>query len=151
MITGGWMLPTLEGALARIAELEKRIAKLEKILLGSSAVSIKSPISADSPLIGDNTEAPLPHLDQATPTRGKASSVRIKSAIETEFPGIAEKLVLLWGHPECLTYLSKLIIDSRGNRKGFNLDVMGELIMLVEITGQTDPQAWAEFIKLGNR
>lgn len=145
------MAATLEDAHARIAELEKRIAKLEKILLGSSAVSIKSPVSADADLPGDEPEAPLPRLDTAASAGTKPRTARIKSAIETEFPGIAEKLILLWGHPECLAYLSKLIIDSRGNRKGFNLDVMGELVMLVEITGQTNPDAWTEFIKLGNR
>lgn len=138
---------TLEDAHARIAELEKRIARLEKILLGSSALSIKSPATPHA----TSNETPLPHLDSAEPASGKTASGSIRSAIESEFPAIAEKLILLWGHPECLNYLSKLIIDNRGNRKGFDLDVMSELVMLVELTGQTDPEAWAEFIRLSNR
>lgn len=139
------MAPTPEGAPEIIAELEKRIARLEKILLGSSAVSVKSPFAADSRRADDHAEVPLPRLDLA------ATSGDHKSAIETGFPGIAEKLVLLWGHPECLSYLGKLIIDNRGNRKGFGLDVMDELVLLVEIAEQTNPEAWVEFIRLDNR
>ena len=147
------MLPTLEDALKKIAELERRIAKLERIIIGSSAVSIKSPLSADAER---SAEAPLPKLDKewgkvASGSKTQPEPICIKSTIEENFPKIADKLTLVWGHPECLAYLSKLIIDKRGNRKGFNPDVMNELILLVEITEQMSPASWAEFVKFGNR
>lgn len=146
------MLPTLEDALKKIAELERRIAKLERIIIGSSAVSIKSPLSADE----ERSGAPLPKLDKewgkdASGSKTQPEPICIKSAIEENFPKIADKLTLVWGHPECLAFLSKLIIDQRGNRKGFNPEVMNELIQLVEITEQMNPASWAEFVKLGNR
>lgn len=146
------MLPTLEDALKKIAELERRIAKLERIILGSSTVSIKSPLSADE----EHSGAPLPKLDKewgkvASGSKTQAEPICIQSAIEENFPKIADKLTLVWGHPECLAFLSKLIIDQRGNRKGFNPEVMNELILLVEITEQISPASWAEFVKLGNR
>ncbi len=51
-----------------------------------------------------------------------------------KFPRILNKISLLWGHPECETLISTLVIDDRGNRQGFGLDIMDELLFLAQIT-----------------
>lgn len=53
-----------------------------------------------------------------------------ESCLERHHPHIVEKLVLLWGYPECLDFLRSLVIDWRGNRQGFRREVMAELVFL---------------------
>jgi hypothetical protein len=50
-----------------------------------------------------------------------------------KFPRILNKITLLWAHPECETLISTLVIDDRGNRQGFGLDIMDELLFLAQI------------------
>jgi hypothetical protein len=50
--------------------------------------------------------------------------------LEKNFPRIAEKLTLLWGHDGVAAYLSHLLIDDRGDRQGFNGDIMAEIMFL---------------------
>lgn len=53
-----------------------------------------------------------------------------ESGLERHHPHIVEKLVLLWGYPECTGFLDSLVIDWRGNREGFKREVMDELLFL---------------------
>lgn len=47
------------------------------------------------------------------------------------FPYIINKLAELWGHPfHCNNYLTALMLDHRGNRKGFSYDVAREITLL---------------------
>lgn len=96
-----------------------------------------------------NSNAPLPKLNTEL-TREPSSTLPNRpktdqslSCIEADFPHIAEKLTLVWGYPHCFSYLTELIIDNRGNRKGFHLDVMRDLMMLLKITEQVPPDEWA--------
>lgn len=130
------MAPTPENSLERTIDLENHIATLERMAIGSG-------------VFGDS-QAPLPRLN-ARLARGTARSMSIPpetdpslSSIEADFPHIAEKLVLVWGYPGCFSYLTELIIDNRGNRKGFNLDIMGDLMLLLKITEQVTPDQWAK-------
>jgi hypothetical protein len=53
------------------------------------------------------------------------------TAIATCFPRIANTLATFWARPDALTsYLSELLVDRRGGRKGFPLDVLNELYHL---------------------
>lgn len=124
------MKHTLEPHLERAAELGSRIVGQERMVTGSSA------------------KAPLPRLN-ANSAKEAASNASIPSAkshsqctIESDFPHIMEKLVLVWGYPECFSYLSELIIDNRGNRKGFDMDIMGDLMLLLKITEHVTPDMW---------
>ncbi|MBU1690200.1 MAG: hypothetical protein KJ958_15675 [Gammaproteobacteria bacterium] len=95
-----------------------------------------------------NSKAPLPRLNAGLARENARISTLPDtdpslSSIEADFPHIAEKLVLVWGHPGCFSYLSELIIDNRGNRKGFDLDIMGDLMLLLKITEQVPPDQWA--------
>jgi hypothetical protein len=56
-----------------------------------------------------------------------------RSAIECDYPQIADRLQLLWGQPELNTYINRLWLDERGNRQGFAPNVMSELMLLATI------------------
>lgn len=164
------MVPTLEDALARIAELENRVARLERLVIGSSELGLKPHAPANPSLSTDmaassgqplrSNEAPLPELDsglvetflsQGLAPSGKPGKLDVKSAIEASFPNILEKITLIWGHPECETYLNNLMIDDRGNRQGFDLEVMGELMLLTSISQGSAPDMWTNFMNIGDR
>jgi hypothetical protein len=52
-------------------------------------------------------------------------------ALARTFPRIANSLATFWARPDALmSYLSELLVDRRGGRKGFPLDVLDELHQL---------------------
>lgn len=55
------------------------------------------------------------------------------SALEKHFPRIADKITLMWGAEEFPEFLSGLMIDNRGDRQGFPLAVIEEMMFLNEI------------------
>lgn len=109
---------------------QKRTVKLERIAIGNS----KAPLPRLNAGLARETVRIIPVLPETDLSQ---------SSIEANFPHIAEKLTLVWGYSECFSYLSELIIDNRGNRKGFNLDIMGDLMLLLKITEQVTPDKWA--------
>lgn len=156
------MLPTLENALEKISELESRIARLEKMVIGSSELAINPHVSTHTSHVFSYGEITFPQLNAeldeetnevpATDIKPcQPETIHIKSALETIFPNIAVNLTLVWGNPECEDYLNKLMINNRSNRQGFSLDVMSELMLLIEMTDRNDPDIWAESIKIGDR
>jgi hypothetical protein len=47
------------------------------------------------------------------------------------FPRIANALARVWSHPaECQAYMEDLIVDRRGNRSGFPIEVLENLLTL---------------------
>lgn len=151
------MPPTLENALERISELESRIARLERMVIGSSELATNPHAPADASQPSGNGETTFPQLNAGlAEAKGEAAAdinptqpktIHIKSALETIFPHIAESLTLVWGNPECEDYLNKLMITNRSNRQGFSLDVMSELMLLMGITGREGPDKWTDSIK----
>jgi hypothetical protein len=122
------MAPTPDTPFKRSVKLEKDITRL----IGSSTFG--------------NSNAPLPRINagltrESIPPRPGAD--HSLSPIEASFSHIAEKLTLVWGYPNCFSYLTELIIDNRGNRKGFDLDIMSDLMLLLKITEQVAPGEWA--------
>jgi hypothetical protein len=61
--------------------------------------------------------------------KGPAQKLDIACAIE-DYPRICTRIQQLWGTPECEAYLNTLVIDTRGNRKGFPPAMMEELLYL---------------------
>ncbi len=71
--------------------------------------------------------------DKPKPKRtGPAERVFVRAALEA-YPHIVEAVCIFWGGRECDTYLSKLVIDTRGGRRGFPREVMDELLFLTEV------------------
>lgn len=51
-----------------------------------------------------------------------------------ELPHICPRLIAQWGQPECLEYLHQLLRDNRGGqRSGFTLPVVQEILLLIDI------------------
>jgi len=116
-------------------EMENRIARLEGTVIGSRVPgNNKAPLPRLNAGLARETARIIPALPEISPGL---------SSIEADFPHIANKLTLVWGYPECFSYLCELIIDNRGNRKGFDLDIMGDLMLLLKITEQVPPDQWA--------
>ncbi len=55
------------------------------------------------------------------------------SAIEKRFPRIANELSIYWKSPNIDTYINGMLLDDRGDRLGFPLDVLDELMFLAGI------------------
>jgi len=61
--------------------------------------------------------------------KGPAELLDVRAALE-DYPRICTRIEQLWGSPECEAYLNNLVIDTRGNRKGFPPPMMEELLYL---------------------
>ena len=51
-------------------------------------------------------------------------------ALEAQFSRVFNKILSMWGNPELDTYLDGLMMDKRGGRKGFPMDVMNDILLL---------------------
>lgn len=158
------MLPTLENALERITQLENRISRLEEIFIGRTKLAPSPPSSTQTSQPSNNGEEAFPLLDPelmeptlAVPAKDKALQstqpriVIATSALEADYPNIADNITLIWGSPECETYLNKLMLNSRGSRQGFNLDIMDELMLLTAITEHEKTDIWTSSAQIGDR
>lgn len=131
------MAPPSKNPMEITGEIKNHLAGMERIVIGMSMfVDSKAPLPRLNARLARETASGMP-VQPETNTR--------LSAIETDFPHIAEKLTQVWGYPNCFSYLSELIIDNRGNRKGFNLNIMSDLMLLLKITEQVTPDQWASY------
>lgn len=81
----------------------------------------------------DYPEIRVPEEDKAAPKRtGPPERVIVRAALEG-YPHIIESVCLVWGSREADSFLSKLVIDTRGGRKGFPKEVMDDLLVLAEV------------------
>lgn len=55
------------------------------------------------------------------------------SELEKNYPRIVERITLLWGHSDIASYLGNLVIDARGDRKGFSFEIMTEIMLLNDL------------------
>ena len=63
-----------------------------------------------------------------------ASATSVPNALLAKFPRIANLLAVLWEDPNSLRrYLDDLLVDKRGNRQGFPLDILRELFALARL------------------
>lgn len=61
-------------------------------------------------------------------------STRQKAVTLEAIPHICERIVSLWGKPECVGYLERLLRDNRdGQRSGFTLPVVEEIVFLIDL------------------
>lgn len=66
------------------------------------------------------------------PTKPDASFVRATSL--EELPHVVERIVSRWPHDDCQDYLRRLLRDNRnGERSGFTLPVVQEVLLLIDI------------------
>jgi hypothetical protein len=61
-------------------------------------------------------------------------------ALVTQFPRLANRLAADWGSPEmCRSFLYQLLVDHRGNRKGFPEDVTRDILALRSLYSELHP------------
>jgi len=83
----------------------------------------------------DYPEIKAPEEENPAPVRrrtGAPERVVVRAALES-YPHIVESVCLMWGGREADDYLSRLVIDTRGGRRGFPREVMDELLVLAEV------------------
>ncbi len=81
--------------------------------------------------------------------------IAVKAAIE-DYPRIASRIQQLWGTPECEGYITNLVVDTRGDRKGFPPQVMEELLYLTRLARglvilAIDADRWDAYDQVGDR
>lgn len=82
-----------------------------------------------------NFNVELQHWDpEALPEKPPDSDIPAKANSLEEMPRICEQIVSRWGREGCLDYLHQLLRDNRGGqRSGFSLPVVQEILLLIEI------------------
>jgi hypothetical protein len=81
----------------------------------------------------DYPEIRAPEEEKAAPKRvGPPEKVFVRAALES-YPHIVESVCLMWGGREADAYINRLVIDTRGGRKGFPRDAMDDLLVLAEV------------------
>jgi hypothetical protein len=102
---------------------------------------------------------PFPDLSQLEeklePRKGPAQQVQVRAALEDN-PRISNRIQQLWGTPDCEEYLNSLVIDTRGNRKGFPPTVLEELLYLGRLARalvilRVSGDLWETFDQVGDR
>lgn len=78
--------------------------------------------------------------DAAPPTPRKLSGEAVPRALTIEdLPHVRERLIATWGSAECLDYLRTLLRENRGGqRTGFTLPVVQEMLLLIDILACRD-------------
>jgi hypothetical protein len=130
------MASTLEYCLLEIQELERRIERLELALSRSGQVSPAPPKRHLPETVVMKPEVVLPVLrfeDERTAAPRTTLRVDAQAALEAN-PRVLDRIRMLWFYPECEQLLDKLIIDDRGNRAGFNREIMDELLFLARLS-----------------
>jgi hypothetical protein len=106
-----------------------------------------------------SSDDPFPDLsmldEKVEPRKGPAQRLEVKAAIE-DYQRICARIQQLWGTPECESYITNLVIDTRGNRKGFPPAVMEELLYLGRLARALvilgiDGDLWDTFDQVGDR
>ena len=78
-------------------------------------------------------EAEVVDRQYQPPPSDKQLSGEALELLKTLFPRIHQNLLALWGTGQGEAYVDGLIVDERGNRKGFPPDVLRGLLVLQRI------------------
>jgi hypothetical protein len=70
---------------------------------------------------------------RSSPRSTKTNSWNEISALEKHFPRIANDMCTYWGSQEIDNYIDNMLLDDRGDRMGFPIDVLEELMFLAGI------------------
>jgi len=108
---------------------------------------------------GTSTESSFPDLsmldEKVEIKKPPAQRIAVKAAIE-DYPRIVSRIQQLWGTPECEGYITDLVVDTRGDRKGFPPPVMEELLYLTRLARglvilAIDADRWDAYDQVGDR
>ena len=158
----------LERTMQRLALVERRLERLEALVREQNRPpAAPHPETASVSRIEQRrSDAPTGELrfpeirlqlaEPAAPPKAKEASVsNARGAIEA-YPHLLQPLCTLWGHPEFDRYVSRLLVDERGGRKGFSAEVVEELLFLAQLNHHFCPtwlprDPWADSQFMGDR
>ena len=134
------MASTLEYCLLEIQELERRIERLELALSRSGQVNPPAPKRhlPQTVVMPQPTILPVLKFEDESATPLPTQVAEAVAALEA-YPRVLDRIRMLWFYPECEQLLDKLIIDDRGNRSGFNREIMDELLFLARLARAVKP------------
>jgi hypothetical protein len=115
-----------------IEKLRSRVVLLEQLL---AVNNILIPPDADAIMAAGPAHLSFPELDFSEPKRKPPRKLEVKAALE-EYSHVIAAMTSLWGHDGFEEYLAKLIVDERGNRKGFSMEAMEEMLVLARVARQ---------------
>jgi len=112
--------------------LDERLREqLESEAAAAPAPDLAPPVLIDPEMIDRAFARPPPEL------------IEVRCDLEQSYPHLMERVLTLWGEPELLPFLRKLIVDERGGRQGFPFEVMSELLILAAVANAPlEPDAW---------
>lgn len=91
-------------------------------------------VQAWSPKQGASLDTPLDFILDGEAESAPAALAKAQSVEDMEH--IRNKLIDCWGTQECIDYLNQLLRDNRGGqRSGFTLSVVEEILFLIELLG----------------
>ena len=137
----------LERAMQRMTLMERRLVRLETLVKERVG---EFPETDQAPAVGNRAqgtwldraagglsfpEIRLQLVEPTAPPTPKNSGDKVskaRAAIE-QLEHLLGPLSTLWGHPEFDRFINRLIVDDRGNRRGFGPEVMEELLFLAQL------------------
>jgi hypothetical protein len=135
----------LERTMQRLTLVERRLERLEALVrdqghphAASEADAVPRGNLEHSRSADGGGELRFPEIrlqlaGQATPERTKEPGMSNARAAIEAYPHLLQPLCTLWGHPEFDRYVSRLLVDERGGRKGFSGEVVEELLFLAQL------------------
>lgn len=134
---------TIDEVIDRVLLLERRLAKIEAQLAGighGPGPTLESS-SQTSGTDAFPTLIPTDQLNAPDPPRVRLPPTPIHATAALEkIPHLMQRLLLMWHQPGCEEFLDKLLVDDRGNRRGFPPDVVDELLMLMDVNAMLGPR-----------
>jgi hypothetical protein len=128
-------LPLPDTAIAAERESEHRNSVADLMLPPLPAGGV-SAFEAAAVARGGSIATPFPDLytdlPSPEPRARRRERVAPRAALEA-FPHVLESVALLWNDAACLAYLQRLVVDTRGGRRGFPPEAMSELLFLFEL------------------
>ena len=118
-----WSDPDHFSLTGAFATLDSKVAE---------AAAAESSIGRKSVFDTASVEIDATLIDRAH-ARPPPVKLHVRADIEDLHPKIAERITKTWRTGELRQYLSKLIVDERGDRAGFSMNVMSELLLLSSI------------------
>lgn len=128
-----WSDPDQFSLTGAFATLDSKVAEAAaaEISIGRRSVFDTASVEIDATLI-DRAHARPPPV-----------KLHVRADIEDLHPKIAQHITNTWRTGELRQYLSKLIVDERGDRAGFSMNVMSELLLLSSILEEPeDADKW---------
>lgn len=128
-----WSDPDRFSLTGAFATLDSKVAE---------AAAAESSIGRKSVFDTASVEIDATLIDRAH-ARPPPVKLHVRADIEDLHPKITKRVVDTWRTGELRQYLSKLIVDERGDRAGFSMNVMSELLLLSSILEEPeDTDKW---------